>query len=283
MRILAVGDAGTGRAGQREVGEAMARLCRDEGCDLVLYLGDNFYPSGVAGVRDPQWRTAFEEPYAGVPVPFFAVLGNHDYGGSGGGLEHRRARAQVAYGRSHPKWRMPERCYGLETPLFRLAALDTTLLVWDLPGVYGAHRSLVRQTLAGTASTWRIAMGHHPWLSDGSHGDAGRYDGRPWPPAASGSSLRSFLDEELCRRADLYLSGHDHAREVLEGPPGCDVLLVVAGTGGGDSSRSLRRLDRALYADQRAGFAEILVGPDAIEVRLRGVDGGVDFTHRLRR
>ena len=54
-------------------------------------LGDNIYDSGVTSVTDPQWQTKFEIPYMGVNLPFYVVLGNHDYGGNGAGTEFDKA------------------------------------------------------------------------------------------------------------------------------------------------------------------------------------------------
>ena len=56
----------------------MAKVCEASGCDLVLLLGDNFYPSGVLSVDDLQFKTKFEEVYGNIKIPFFVVLGNHD-------------------------------------------------------------------------------------------------------------------------------------------------------------------------------------------------------------
>ena len=51
----------------------------DPGFGFVVLLGDNFYEDGVASVDDPQWQTKFEDPYANIDLPFYAVLGNHDH------------------------------------------------------------------------------------------------------------------------------------------------------------------------------------------------------------
>jgi predicted MPP superfamily phosphohydrolase len=98
-----MGDHGTGGTAQREVADALAQVRADWGLDLVLLLGDSFYPDGVRGVDDPRWRTHFEDVYdAGrLPLPFYAVAGNHDY--------KQRIEAQVAYGYRSTRWRMPAR------------------------------------------------------------------------------------------------------------------------------------------------------------------------------
>merc|ERR1719453_1406969 len=48
---------------------------------FVIALGDNFYDDGVTSTHDELWDTAFHDIYSSKPlhVPWFAVLGNHDY------------------------------------------------------------------------------------------------------------------------------------------------------------------------------------------------------------
>ena len=78
LQLVAVGDTGTGNEEQFEVAHGMARICKESGCDMVLLLGDNFYPNGVKSTEDPQFQSKFEEVYKEIKKPFFAVLGNHD-------------------------------------------------------------------------------------------------------------------------------------------------------------------------------------------------------------
>ena len=46
----------------------------------VFRAGDNFYWTGVDSVKDPRWRSTFEDIYTGteLDIPFFMLLGNHD-------------------------------------------------------------------------------------------------------------------------------------------------------------------------------------------------------------
>src|SRR5687767_5268778 len=53
IRFVALGDAGEGNDAQYEVSTAIEQVCADHGgCDFAVYLGDNFYDSGVSGVDD---------------------------------------------------------------------------------------------------------------------------------------------------------------------------------------------------------------------------------------
>ena len=66
VRFVALGDTGKGNAGQKQVGVSVGAVCAAHGCDFVVLLGDNFYPTGVESATDPQWKTKFTEPYATV-------------------------------------------------------------------------------------------------------------------------------------------------------------------------------------------------------------------------
>eukprot|EP00920_Eleutheroschizon_duboscqi_P002088 GHVT01005269.1.p1 GENE.GHVT01005269.1~~GHVT01005269.1.p1 ORF type:complete len:1248 (+),score=185.56 GHVT01005269.1:2864-6607(+) len=80
----------------------------------VFVLGDNFYPYGITSVTDSHWSSTFDRVYAEAPleqVPFYAVLGNHDYLGD--------AFAQVArtYSSNRGRWTLPHPWY---SRVFRL-------------------------------------------------------------------------------------------------------------------------------------------------------------------
>ena len=115
--MIALGDTGTGNNDQLEVSKGMAKVCEESGCDLVLLLGDNFYPSGVVSVDDLQFKTKFEEVYGNIKIPFFVVLGNHDV--------KQDALSQVIYSLMSSTWRMPNYEYSFKTEDVRFFGLNT--------------------------------------------------------------------------------------------------------------------------------------------------------------
>src|SRR5262245_1337276 len=99
VNLLALGDWGTGTKQQKEVAAAMAGYVERNGIrlDAVLLLGDNFYGDLKGGVTDPSWKKLFETMYdvRSLDVPFYAVLGNHDY-------EDDKEKVQLDYARKNP-------------------------------------------------------------------------------------------------------------------------------------------------------------------------------------
>lgn len=211
LRFVALGDAGTGDEEQYQVADAVASVCADLGCAFALYLGDNIYSDGVTSVDDDAWEDKFEAPYAALEFPFYAVLGNHDYGGNGGAFEVERAEAQVAYTSRSNKWVMPDTFYTHTQGEVGFVALDTTALDWANTE---AQEAWLPGALASLDTRWKIAYGHHPYISNGDHGDANENFG-------------PFFEEHLCGQVDVYFCGHDHDLQWLE--PTCGTEFIVSG------------------------------------------------------
>lgn len=246
-----MGDTGKGNTGQNDVGAALGTYCAAHGCDFVALLGDNFYPSGAASVTDPIWQSAFEQPYSTVNAPFYAVLGNHDYGNDGTGNDFPRGDIQVQYTNSSAKWRMPAKHYRFTQGHVEFFGLDTNRTLWGSNGPGdGQVRSDMMSWLSSSTATWKIAMGHHPYKSNGPHGNAGKYDERcidiagqmvcaSLPTFADGRHVKSFMENIVCGRADVYLSGHDHSAQWLT--PTCNgTELIVSGAGASTTENSQR-------------------------------------------
>ena len=268
LRFIVIGDSGSGSAGQYAVGEAIAEVCqrKDEfvddmafpGCDLVVGLGDNIYESGVTSVDDPQFAEKFEKPFDPVQLPFYMVLGNHDntayVGGDGAG--NSRGEFQVDYtyfdGKLSNRWNMPDR-YFLHSAgtthtnprsLVDFVALDSNPIAGgfgdpDIAYAYHTYgidqRNWTVNTLAGSNAVFKIAMAHHPYLSNGTHGNAGNYDGVPSEilPVLAGERWKAFMEEAVCDQTDFFFAGHDHDLQVLEAVPECGrTEFVVSGAAG---------------------------------------------------
>ncbi len=242
VRFVAFGDQGKGNAAQRAVGSAVAKVCASQGCDFVGLLGDNFYPSGVSSVTDPQWQSAFVAPYAEVNAPFYAALGNHDYGYGGTGADFQLSRYQIAYSQVNPKWRMPASHYHFHVGDVEFFVADTNRSFYYLDA--GVRADFAKWMSAST-SPWKIVLGHHNLRSNGPHGNAGNYSRLPSVvPIAAGGGVRAFLEDDVCGRADAYICGHEHILEWLQG--GCTRLGSSKATellisGGGASTTSIRK------------------------------------------
>ncbi|GMU61999.1 MAG: hypothetical protein AMXMBFR34_37620 [Myxococcaceae bacterium] len=261
VRFVALGDTGKGNTEQAQVGNAVGALCAAQGCDFVVLLGDNFYPTGVSGPTDAQWQTAFVQPYQNVNAPFYAVLGNHDYGGNGAGYDIQRADAEVAYSMVNPKWRMPATHYKWSLNGVDFFAADTNRSMFSLDSQVVTD---FNAWLPASTATWKIAFGHHPLKSNGRHGNAGSYDGLPFVPIANGAGVKDFLEGSVCGRADVYLCGHDHNLQWLM--PTCtragstiNTELMVSGGGASTTAFDTPARNPYYWQAQSTGFVYVVI------------------------
>ncbi|CAA0083003.1 Uncharacterised protein [Zhongshania aliphaticivorans] len=288
VRMILLGDSGSGSAGAYAVGEAVARVCAAKGCDLVLGLGDNIYESGVSSELDPQFEEKFELPFAPIDLPFYMVLGNHDNSGffGGDGANNSNGDYQVDYhyrDALHPeqprqtsRWHMPARYYRLtqggdaSAPFVELFGVDSNQIAGGFPDSdenysynnYGlVQAQWLKEAMADSKAQWKIVFTHHPYLSNGSHGNAGNYDGIPGfiAPVLAGSRYKAFLEETICDKADYLFAGHDHDLQWLLPVASCGKTGFIL-SGAASKTRSLvNRDDNAVYYEKGDSYGFVWV------------------------
>jgi hypothetical protein len=295
VRFVALGDTGKGNADQRKVAIAMRDLCAAKGCDFVLMLGDNIYDTGVASTTDAQWQTKFEMPYSDIDLPFYVALGNHDYGGKvvfidapGIGNEFEKSPIEVAYTQVSTKWNMPATHYTFTFGHVGFVVLDTNSVLWSNTD-HGDQAAWLPSAMAEVAGKdWVFLAGHHPYRSNGQHGNAGDYDapelaGIPISnplPIQDGEAMKDFFDQHMCGMGQVYFAGHDHSRQWIdEAGARCGMQQIV--TGAGASVTNLQdRGNHALYEDAtKPGFFYVDVDGDTFTGSFYDGDGNLDFTH----
>ncbi len=262
LKLFAVGDWGIDSPDRQTVADAMANANANPAA--VLLLGDNFYVK-VAGVDDPLWQKFFEKTYDAVRlnIPFYAVLGNHDYKGNDDTVE-------LAYSaRGHTRFTMPSRWYRLDLPAEHPIA---TILMLDSNQQALPKEQWDRETqwidgeLAKPHAKWLMCCAHHDMFGNGSHGDNGVLM-TTWGPL-----FKKY-------HVDFYLCGHEHTLKHLE-INDWPISFVIAG-GGGAARKPLLRDQRGPFSRSVLGFAEFEFGLNAATVSL--VDGTGATLHSFRR
>jgi hypothetical protein len=237
LRIAVVGDVGHGTA---EIAQGIDRLHRRAPFDAIVATGDNVYPCGVTSATDSKWDVL--QPLAALGIPIFPVLGNHDHCGN--------ADAQIG-ATPVPNWRFPAREYIVHAGVADLAMLDTT--------PYARGRGAppdVAALLSGSSAPWRIAVGHHPLISSGYHGLFSRDEHR---------RMLGLMPAMSAARIDLYICGHDHHLELIDGRP----RMLISGAGS-DPRPPILRHGRTIWANEGQpyrGFAVVEIARGSLSVQ----------------
>lgn len=266
LHVLAVGDIGRLTETQREVADTAAGVCAAHGCDLAVFLGDNLYERGMETPDDPRIDALFE-PYADIGIPLYLVLGNHDYGH---GRDAERAAWQIDWAARTPQIELPATTYTLDAGIVSFVALDTTRVFWE--GAT-AQASWLDEQLQVPTSGWRVGLGHHGYLSEGRHGNAGRYEGIPAVPYLSGRSLERLFSDHVCDQLDVWISGHDHILQWIEH---CGTHWITSGSGA-KATDIVGRGNEPRFASDHPGFAWLAFTDETLTVRFIDAQGTTLF------
>ncbi len=315
VRFVALGDTGEGNLAQYFVADAMWEVCNAAGgCEFAVGLGDNIYDENPLYPSDTAFDRKFELPYQKLDFPFFMSLGNHDndlvIDGTGG--SNAAGDIQVDYhyreDRLSNKWQMPARYYQFSAPLQsepdddRPSLIDFFVLdsnpmnsAPDINPHYEVNRYKKQQgawldeALGTSSSPWKIAYTHHPYLSNGSHGNAGRYDGLiPFELIStriSGEIYRQWFEQHVCGKVDLFIAGHDHDLQLLKSVPECGKTFFMV-SGAGAKSRALKDRDRNVaywQQDNTTGFFLLEISGNEMEVvayTVNSEDGAYQVAYR---
>jgi tartrate-resistant acid phosphatase type 5 len=283
LRFVALGDAGEGNPSQFAVAAAIEAVCSDKGgCEFALYLGDNFYDDGVSSVDDDQFNSKFELPYADLDMPFWIVMGNHDYGALSFAWE--KLAYEVEYTNYSDKWTLPDKWYSLQDyPNVDFFMMDTTRLMWNHET--GAQQAWLDDQIEASNKQWKIALAHHPYYSNGEHGNAGGYEGFPFPPQLAGTTVKEVMDESLCDKVDLYLCGHDHNRQWHQqtcGGPERTTHFIVSGAGSKTSGFAYHEDNPVHWEnDTIPGFLYVELTLDTIHTEFYDENGVFEFARDI--
>lgn len=281
LHFVALGDTGSGGPDQKKVAEAIAKYAEtnkgSNAVDFVLLLGDNFYSDGVKTVDDPQWQDKFEKMYDAkrLPMPFYVVLGNHDW-------RNDAPDAELEYSKVHPdsRWKMdghffkrqfPSKPDNTNTaPLVDFFFIDTEAWNTKSPHISAypdkhlgdKQMAWLENELKASRAKWKIAVAHHPLYSNGEHG----HD-------AQVLELRKRL-EPLFKRygVNAFITGHDHDLERIE-VPGHPTLFLISGAG---SKLRKQTYDewKPFYASQ-LGFLAVELDEKEMRGEFQNVDNQV--------
>lgn len=242
FRFVALGDVGTGNSGQLAIAKVMDGYFQQHPFALVLMTGDNIYEDGDI----KRVGATFGRPYRFLrqqKVPFYAVLGNHD-------IRTNNGVDEVNYSAFNMQGR---RYYSFTKGIVQFFALDT-----NDNADWSKQLPWLKQQLADSKATWKIAFGHHPLYSSGVHG--------------SSSQLINLLSHLFAKyNVQLYVNGHDHNYERTKPIEGTTYLTCGAGA----KTRPVGKSDWTAESAARLSFATIDVDAKYLKIQGIGTDGEV--------
>jgi tartrate-resistant acid phosphatase type 5 len=232
----------------------------------VLALGDNFYKE----LKQERFKIHFEEMYPETDFncPFYACLGNHDYGPRyDSGQGPAKAQMQLDYAKANPssRWKLPSKWYALELPdakkpLVKIIILDGNYFEGALTPQekLAQKRFLEAELKKKTKAPWQWMITHFPMFSETSKRGDNKKLIDQW-----GGHLQQHP-------FSLYLSGHDHNLQHLQAT-GYDASFVVSGAGGA-SLYDVDSSDRG-FTQKILGFNHIHVTSDKMTIQFIDADG----------
>lgn len=270
IHVLAFGDFGTHNEKQLQVARSMRGLVKKLGAPpaAVLALGDNFYGHLTPDTIRPRFSGYY--PKAEIDCPFYALLGNHDYGPSYDSKQGRpKADMQLAYSAANPssRWKMPAKWYAFElgpreSPLVKVIYLDGNFFEGALTPQekIDQRRWLAAELAKPLKAKWLWVASHYPVFSDS---DVDR--------AKERERLRTEWNDCLRdKRVSLYLAGHDHNLQHLRAE-GMSPDFIVSG--GGGAGRYEVKQSGADFSMKTRGFNHIHVTEKKLTVRFINAEG----------
>jgi len=277
LNFAVIGDWGRhGQPDQKQVAQQMGLACQKAGAAFVISVGDNFYERGITSLDDPGWQQSFETVYdaPSLQVPWYVVLGNHDYAG--------KTAPQLEYGKTHPRWNMPARYYTQVHPVDAATSLqcfyiDTCPFVeeyrqkpeefTEIPAQDAAAQlAWLDRALADSKAEWKLVFGHHPVYSSGlAHGN------QP-------EMIEHILPRLQKYQVQAYFAGHDHDLEHLKVG---ELDLIVSGAG--SEHRPVKTPATSPFSSACSGFALASVTPHEMQVSFIDNVGMLLYTAKVQR
>jgi hypothetical protein len=246
LNFIIIGDAGTQDGVQSALGRTIADLCKQKaaadnaGCHFAIAAGDNIYFFGATSPTDAQFKSAFEDIYAPINIPFYLVLGNHDNGFTGQSPNIGDNQVEYHYRNDRPSnnWRMPARYYSHRWgTVLELFAVDTDTLDGDSDSVgidasydTAFQRRWLAEAVKLSPARWKVSFGHYNYISNGNYGDGS-------------ATFKAALEEALCDRVQFHIQGHEHDLRWLKPVESCGrTEFIVSGAGGRKEDRPATNL-----------------------------------------
>ncbi|MDO5616540.1 MAG: metallophosphoesterase [Cruoricaptor ignavus] len=283
--FILIGDWGrNGEFHQKPVSNQMAIASKTLGADIVVSVGDNFYPDGVMSTQDPQWKYSFEDIYPQYDLnkPWLVALGNHDYYGN--------YEAQIEYSKISRRWVMPS-TYFSKTYKMKDGKSEILFLIIDTnPFVskYSNYKGMISENVKkqDTAAQlawlenqlknksenvkWVFVVGHHPLYSGGVR-----------KTAEETEDIKKVFEPIFQKyKVDAYFCGHEHDLQIIQ-PKGIFTTQYLSGAG--SAIRPSGEREGTKFAVSDGGFMIFSVTDKMLKSQTINGEGKILFTYEQKK
>lgn len=260
--------------------------------DFVVSLGDNFYTSGVASTTDTYWKSLYTDIYLiydSLKIPWYTVLGNHDWGYGEQGVTAQLERHKED-SIDDDSWVTESTNYTTKyyypdgSGMVQIIYIDTTtlapnenkccnsnggvsesLISWRIKNQLERITEMLNETV-NNPPTWLLVAGHYPVYSSGDHGDT--------------SELKKYLLPLLEQyNVHAYICGHDHISEHLQAN-NIEYFVVGAGTMI-DNLKQTSSAKLVWYGIQYAAFGHMVAARDTLTMKFIDKDNNEKYSYTL--
>tara|TARA_R110002072_G_scaffold534_2_gene3558 strand:+ start:99780 stop:100775 length:996 start_codon:yes stop_codon:yes gene_type:complete len=222
-----VGDSGVATKAQQKV---KGELIDGEKCNRIFHLGDLVYPIGIKSIRDPALKTRFLDYHSPFKVPYYIVMGDHEY-------YAQLVSPWLKVAQENQNLEFPFYFYGKKFGGGCVIAADTTIFYRGKPGDPKIKEQLdwfknYIQPRLNNCKT-KILIAHHSYAT--------MNEKRRPPKKEYKKQLRNFFEKFVLGKFDLILSGHDHALAYVGNFKGTE--QYITGAGGKYTKASDMRMD----------------------------------------
>ncbi|MBE0657492.1 MAG: metallophosphoesterase [Bryobacteraceae bacterium] len=254
LRIVAIGDTGTGSPIQEACANTMARIHQEQPFDFGITLGDNYQDNGPLSPADARWERYWERFYPQLCIPFYPSLGNHDWSNPSG------PAAELLY--KNPSWKLPALYY-------TYTAGPVQFFVINTPLISERQRIWLDRELKASTSRWKVVYGHFQIYS------ALRGDNE--------TLIQDILPILQSNQADIYFCGHEHIFQHLK-PQGNVHLFVNGAAGAGARTARQKDYPNILFmAESKSGFSVLEATESALTMKFIDQDGAGIYSYTLRK
>lgn len=263
LSFVALGDCGWADAHRERIGRQIGLLHQNHPVSAILLLGDNIQDDGPF---EPALARRFTSPLKNLVdarIPFYAVLGNHDY-----------RRSWIRNGELKlPLFHMDGLPYYQKTFALGKGSITFFMLLAETIPADGDQIKWFRDALAKNRSDWKILILHRPMVASAQVGHG--------PSKKIFRALGPILKNP--GGIDMVLAGHNHVYERRKPVDG--VLHITLGNGGDLDHHAVFPPDpeRVIGYNARSCFGVIQGDAKSLSFQVTNEDGQVIDRIRLEK